>query len=361
VLAAFCCACSANSAGSTETDAADCSADAESVQLEIFSEHCLGAPCHSGDSPAAGLDLESADLESRVVGVGSGTCAGWVRVVPGSPDESLLYVKVAGEPPCGQPMPIGGDPLDEEQLGCIADWIGGIEGVECETCGGDVCVEILSDAAHCGGCDQACPDAVACISGECECAGGGLLCGGQCVDAQSNPQHCGACDQGCVGNEVCLAGVCSGDCGVLTNCGGACVDPQADPNHCGDCDVGCGGGNSCVDGNCDCPGTGVSFSQTIEPLLDSKCTGMGCHSFPAPASFMNLSAGNSFSSLVGVDSEQCADRKRVAPSQPGDSYLMDKLNGVNLCFGTQMPKLGSVSQAEIDSVSEWICRGALDD
>jgi hypothetical protein len=38
---------------------------------------------------------------------------------------------------------------------------------------------------------------------------------------------------------------------------------------------------------------------------------------------------------------------------------MDKLMGVDLCSGTQMPKLGMLPQPQLQTVSDWICGGAL--
>jgi hypothetical protein len=41
---------------------------------------------------------------------------------------------------------------------------------------------------------------------------------------------------------------------------------------------------------------------------------------------------------------------------------MNKLMGVNLCFGSQMPKAGvSLAQQELDAIGAWICGGAAND
>ena len=48
---------------------------------------------------------------------------GYALVVPGSPETSLLYLKVAGSPPCGDPMPQGGSALPEAQVEMIRSWI----------------------------------------------------------------------------------------------------------------------------------------------------------------------------------------------------------------------------------------------
>lgn len=56
---------------------------------------------------------------------------------------------------------------------------------------------------------------------------------------------------------------------------------------------------------------------------------------------------------------ECSDqRKRVLPGQPSQSYVIDKLMNVDICFGTQMPKLGAVPSAQITTIANWICEGA---
>jgi hypothetical protein len=74
---------------------------------------------------------------------------------------------------------------------------------------------------------------------------------------------------------------------------------------------------------------------------------------------MKLSTGASFAAIVNVTATECSDgRKRVLPGQPSQSYLIEKLMGVSLCFGTQMPKTGSIPTSEIQTIANWICEGA---
>lgn len=74
---------------------------------------------------------------------------------------------------------------------------------------------------------------------------------------------------------------------------------------------------------------------------------------------LSLAMGSGFGELVGVASMQCADRLLVSPGAPGASYLVDKLNGVDLCAGTKMPKMGpGLNAAERQVVADWICSGA---
>jgi hypothetical protein len=107
-------------------------------------------------------------------------------------------------------------------------------------------------------------------------------------------------------------------------------------------------------------GDAVRFSADIEPILSATCAAMACHGGPFPAEGLNLQPGSAHAALVGVLSTQCPDRALVAPSAPGASYLVNKLTGVDICFGTRMPKIGSLSPIQIQLVIDWITEGALD-
>jgi hypothetical protein len=92
---------------------------------ELFVQRCNGATCHGGgDSSAAGLDLISPNVEDRVSGA-SGTDCDAPLADLSRPKQSLLYTKVT-EPTCGVLMPIGGEPLDEDELTCMEYWISGL-------------------------------------------------------------------------------------------------------------------------------------------------------------------------------------------------------------------------------------------
>ncbi|HET8939276.1 MAG TPA: PQQ-binding-like beta-propeller repeat protein [Polyangiales bacterium] len=83
---------------------------------------CTADRCHGG----LGLKLSKQDtgFKSLQDDVGSGACAGMKFIVPGKPNESLLYRKVADEmPPCGARMPLSLMPLDAEQLTQMRTWI----------------------------------------------------------------------------------------------------------------------------------------------------------------------------------------------------------------------------------------------
>jgi len=63
--------------------------------------------------------------------------------------------------------------------------------------------------------------------------------------------------------------------------------------------------------------------------------------------------------LVGVRATECCDgRLRVDPGRPDRSYVMQKLRGEELCLGEKMPLSGTVSDAEVQTIEDWICAGA---
>jgi hypothetical protein len=68
-----------------------------------------------------------------------------------------------------------------------------------------------------------------------------------------------------------------------------------------------------------------------------------------------------YAALVNVAAGECTmGLKYVNPGSVSLSYLMDKLQGTNLCSGSQMP-LGAppLSAANIATIASWICQGAL--
>jgi hypothetical protein len=74
---------------------------------------------------------------------------------------------------------------------------------------------------------------------------------------------------------------------------------------------------------------------------------------------MDLTMGKAYSNLVNVPSGCSDGRLRVAPGSPATSYLINKLTGVDMCSGTQMPAKGaSIPQSQIDLIRTWICLGA---
>ena len=67
------------------------------------------------------------------------------------------------------------------------------------------------------------------------------------------------------------------------------------------------------------------------------------------------------SALSNVDAHGCETEKLVVPGQPGESYLLRKMVGGELCAGSLMPLGDSrLPDADLEKMAAWICAGALD-
>ena len=117
------------------------------------------------------------------------------------------------------------------------------------------------------------------------------------------------------------------------------------------------------------PGIPVTVSNTStttstlaalqQTVFGAHCT--GCHNGTGPnlPNSMNLtSASATASALINVTSLQNPPMKRVSPGDPGNSYLIQKLEGT-APFGLRMPFGGPyLDQATINQVRDWIQAGA---
>jgi mono/diheme cytochrome c family protein len=92
-------------------------------------------------------------------------------------------------------------------------------------------------------------------------------------------------------------------------------------------------------------GGGTGFAAAVQPIFSANCALSGCHAGSSPAQGMNLSQGQAYANIVNVS-----------------SYLVHKIQGTQSNVGGsggQMP-LGRnpLSQAQIDTIRQWIADGA---
>jgi outer membrane protein assembly factor BamB len=100
------------------------------IYADILAPRCAGPVCHSSNSTGGSLNVMPGATASVVRGsligkaAAGSECAksGLSLVTPGQPDKSLLYLKLAGMPPCGSPMPPTGA-LSAAELDRIRMWI----------------------------------------------------------------------------------------------------------------------------------------------------------------------------------------------------------------------------------------------
>lgn len=100
-----------------------------------------------------------------------------------------------------------------------------------------------------------------------------------------------------------------------------------------------------------------TLSSIQTNILTPTCAVSGCHAGGSPSAGLDLSAENSFSNLASVTSSQQSNKLRVKPSDPDNSYLVNKIEGTG--SGSQMPRGGSpLSSTEIQAIRDWIANGA---
>lgn len=106
---------------STDDDGGGSGAACPDITSTVFANICAASGCHSTADQADGLDLQSPDVASRLVGVC--VSSGGMLIDPSDPAASVLYLKLTPSPPFGARMPFGGTPLDPATLACVLQWI----------------------------------------------------------------------------------------------------------------------------------------------------------------------------------------------------------------------------------------------
>lgn len=137
--------------------------------------------------------------------------------------------------------------------------------------------------------------------------------------------------------------------------------------------AGCGssGGLNCGIDEVECDGICIpEISPTLSSIQANVFNGScavssACHQGLSPAEMLDLSSvAVSQANLIDVPSVQDDTRLRVEPGNSLDSYLMNKLDGVNLANAStglpsdQMPLTGALCEAKIEVVRAWIEAGA---
>ncbi len=101
-----------------------------------------------------------------------------------------------------------------------------------------------------------------------------------------------------------------------------------------------------------------SFAADIQEIFNRRgCASSACHGASQQAG-LNLQAGSSYGNLVNVMSTE-VNLNRVVPFDPGNSYLVRKVEGT-ASFGGRMPLGGSaLDDIDITNIKNWISTGAL--
>jgi len=100
----------------------------------------------------------------------------------------------------------------------------------------------------------------------------------------------------------------------------------------------------------------ADFQSIQENVFTPICS--KCHIGGGAPEGLQLDAAHSYNLLVGVPSAERPELLRVKPGDPDNSYLVHKIEGVDIT-GMQMPLMEMpLSQPTIDAIRQWITNGA---
>ncbi len=350
------------------------------IQANVFTPDCATSGCHAGGNPSAGLNLEEAGSYAMLVGIQSSQDAGLQRVEAGDPDNSYLVQKLEGTASSGQQMPPG-SPLPQSEIDVIRQWIRDGATDDRAVVLDPITVTSLSPmpnaaltaqpanivAGFSRELNQATVDATTFLltasGGDGTFADGNemqITAAGISVPA-ANPQSA----------IFDLTGVTLADDSYrIQLLGGATnaildLDGNAlDGEYFGNLPSGNGiaGGDFMVQFTITTPVVvGSTLDEIQTAIFTPTCATSNCHNGANPAGGLDLrDADTSFAQLVDVPSVDDPMILRVAPGDPDNSYLVQKIEGT-AAQGQQMPPGGAapLSQAEIDAIRQWIMNGAV--
>jgi mono/diheme cytochrome c family protein len=99
----------------------------------------------------------------------------------------------------------------------------------------------------------------------------------------------------------------------------------------------------------------------VQRIFDAHC--VQCHDTGDPESDQNLEPDAAYSSTVQIPAKELPFMHRIEPGSPEKSYLFHKISGTQTTVGgsgERMPRGGRLSDAEIQTIRDWIAQGALD-
>jgi hypothetical protein len=358
-----------------QLDPLTCAQPAE-ILNKIFMPAC--APCHSGMTPPAGLDLGTMGAKLRLVGIVAKNmtpaCAG-KPLVAADLTSGVFLDKIQGAT-CGTQMPKVGTPLNAMEVQCIKDWLKPPVPVDSRTCAqaAEITNKIL--VPRCGGCHTAANAA--------NVAGLDLATMGAKVRllGVASKSRISGCAPRPLVTTVAMGGAQVPDgTGVLfdkltgTMCGNQmpfnnpplpaeelwCIKEWIKP--------GLGGTfPGAAPPPPVTPDAGVALPPDAAPPVDIAacaneqeirtkifqpiCGNGACHGAVNPTAGLDLVSANVKNRLLDKPSVGCAGKPLAL--RDGTGALFDKLGGPSNC-GTQMP-LGfpPLSQAQIDCIRAWI-------
>jgi hypothetical protein len=105
-----------------------------------------------------------------------------------------------------------------------------------------------------------------------------------------------------------------------------------------------------------CTGASPAFATDIVPILRGCAAGEICHG-------NQFGYGGLVNATTQRDTSCTPARVLVTPRDLGNSYMLNKLLGIDMCTMSSRMPLGGVYllQTEIQTFADWVCVGAPDD
>jgi hypothetical protein len=203
---------------------------------------------------------------------------------------------------------------------------------------GDLCVNLQTDSAHCGSCNNSC-DGRPCDNGVCrKCDGGFHNCNGTCRrnddvnwcgDSSDDCKPCGSIAGAPSGSvPTCPGGTCGWACPAGTIVCGSASNPTCTPNtttsNCGSCGNTCMAGESCENLSCTCPGGG-----RLNTAENCKTCGVACN---APANSVPKCTDRTCDFTCNSGFFKCGDRCGSNDDETACGRSCDVCTGSEQCI-----------------------------
>lgn len=297
--------------------------DFASIQANILTPGCVNRGCHPGGG--APMSLAEGVAYGNLVNAPS-SIGGILRVKPGDPENSLLYLKLIADPRFPERMPSVGAPLSDEQIEAVRQWIA--DGAPPPSADGAAVhrLEILAED------DKVEVGATLALQVRAFDRNDNVLAFVEIQWSSSNTSVATVDENGTV------TGVNVGDAKITAAAGNA---------------------SASIDIRVEESDLRARFSSIQESILTPSCAVANCHLGSTAQLGLNLQQGSAYGNLVNVASRQNGAFLRVKPGDAANSYLYMKLIGDSRASGDRMPQGSApLSDSQLDVIRDWINAGA---
>ena len=346
------------------------------IQDNVFTPDCATSGCHLGAGAPQGLRLDASNSYGLLVNVASSEVPALMRVEPNDPDNSYLIQKLEGTATVGGRMPLGGAALEQATIDVIRQWVS--DGAIDDRAQSLEPIRVTSLSPVPGGTDTAPTQIVAMFDRELDVSTVNSLTflvdrsGGDGTFGDGNESSITAAaittpSTTPMSATFDLTGVAVPDdtyrVRLLGSGASLILDIDAnalDGEFSGAFPSGDGseGGDFEATFTVATPSAGPTLADIQAAVFTPTCATAGCHTGASPPQGLRLDDGFSFANLVGVASNEVPSIMRVAPNDPDNSYLVQKIEGT-ASVGSRMPLGGAALDQElIDDIRQWIQDGA---